>query len=151
MSSIYPIPAGPCICLLDKHNCANRLVCMVQKPINRNSSVSGPAQGEKQPTTRSCWQSYAFYIITMFIGFLFSLWQKGHLPTAVLKSSSKTSYKTCCGTKQRSLTYRWNNSTQHSLCCVHSLELNTHNTIHVSVSWKWCVFSWMTHFSYKGT
>lgn len=38
----------------------------------------------------------AFYIITMFIGFLFSQWQRGHLPAAALQLSSNISCGTHC-------------------------------------------------------
>lgn len=40
-----------------------------------------------------------FCIITMFIGFLFSQWQRSHLPTAALQSSSDISCETL-GTAQ---------------------------------------------------
>lgn len=62
---------------------------------------SGPEEKEK---ARSCQQCPACYIITMFIGFLFSQWQKGHLPTAAFQSSSKISCETYWGTDQSSLT-----------------------------------------------
>lgn len=57
---------------------------------------SGPEQ-EAKAAHWSCQQCCAFYIITMFIGFLFSQWQKGHLPTATLQRSSKISCETCRG------------------------------------------------------
>lgn len=64
---------------------------------------SGPEQ-EAKAAHWSCQQCCAFYIITMFIGFLFSQWQKGHLPTATLQRSFKISCETCRGTDQSSPT-----------------------------------------------
>lgn len=52
---------------------------------------------KKHPIAQSCQQCPAFYIITMFIGFLFSQWQKSHLPTAALQPSSKISCETYWG------------------------------------------------------
>lgn len=72
--------------------------------INRICHSQDQKKRKKQPFATSCQQSPAFYVITMFIGFLFSQWQKGHLPTAALQSSSKISCETYRGADQSSLT-----------------------------------------------
>lgn len=105
MSPTYLIPGGPGVCLLGKHRCVYQLVCTVQKTlINRICHSQDQKKRKKQQIARSCQQCPAFYIITMFIGFLFSQWQRGHLPTAALQSGSKISCETYWGADQSALT-----------------------------------------------
>lgn len=66
--------------------------------INCICHSQGQKTRKKQPIAWSHQQCPALYVITMFIGFLFSQWQKGHLPTAAL------SCETYWRTNQSSLT-----------------------------------------------